>query len=475
MNNDPMYMEYVDDADEQPARRRGWRVLGWVSVGVSAVMVAGALTSYGVYRNALSNMAKEDVNAAIGPNRPKKLNSAMNILIIGSDTREGSNAKYGRRMQNELPRSDTMILLHLSPGGGSALGITFPRDLMVPLPSCRTRDGGRSAPQSRGQINSTFTTGGASCVIRTIESISQIKIDHFVEINFTGVKQITSAIGGVPVCLPKPVNDSKAKLRLPAGKQVLKGEKALGYVRLRYGLGDGSDTDRIKRQQRFIGALANKTLSKGTLSNPSKMLPLINAVSKSIKTDTELTPDVMVQLAGSMQGISSGKIRFVTAPSGPDPMDTNRVALTQDADPFFSSVRNDKTPPAETKPGSKTTPKIPATQVRVRVYNGSGINGQAGRVMRELEARGFQVELGGNATSATPATKVMYGAGADQHALTLNGIIPDAKPPVERANGVPGKVDLVIGRDWPGLKNSQAGIPKQKGEVRADDDICKEA
>ncbi len=293
------------------------------------------------------------------------------------------------------------------------------------------------------------------------------------QVDFSGFKTITKAVGGVPVCLPKAVNDPKSGLRLSKGKHKISGETALAYVRVRHGLGDGSDLDRIKRQQKFMGALANKAMSAGTLSNPKKLLSLMNAVTKSLTTDKELTPQVMMDIAQEMQGMTSGKLRFVTVPSGPDPLDTNRVALTDAAQPFFAAVRNDKTVPKEPKAGSAN---IPPSQVRVRVYNGSGINraGQAGRVADDLESQGFQVTVGGNAPSTTASTRVLYGSGADQQAQTLAGLIP-SKPFTARGKGAtPGVVDLVVGKDWTNLKSAGAGIPKQQGEIRASDNICKE-
>ncbi|TDB72100.1 LytR family transcriptional regulator, partial [Actinomadura sp. KC216] len=332
---------------------------------------------------------------------------------------------------------------------------------------------GRVIPaQSRAQINSAFTNGGATCVIKTIESISNIRVDHFMQVDFNGFKAITNAVGGVPVCLPKAVNDPKSKLKLSKGKHNIKGEQALAYVRVRHGLGDGSDLDRIKRQQKFMGALANKAMSAGVLSNPKKLIELMNAVTKSLTTDKELTPQVMMDIAREMQGMTSGKLRFVTVPSGPDPQDPNRVALNSAAQPFFNAVRNDKTIPKEEKPGSV---KIPPSQIRVRVYNGSGIDGQAGRVADDLESQGFHVTVGGNAPSATSATKVMYGSGADQQAQSLAALIPSGPQPAARTSGAkPGVVDLIVGSDWTNLKSAGGGIPKQQGEIRASDNICKE-
>jgi hypothetical protein len=290
--------------------------------------------------------------------------------------------------------------------------------------------------------------------------------------DYGAFKRMVDAVGGITITLPRAVDDRNSGLHLPAGRHKADGATALAYVRLRHGLGDGSDLDRIKRQQKFMGALANKAMSAGVLSNPTKLIPLMNAATKSLTTDKELTPQVMLKIAQGMQGMTSGKLRFVTAPNGPDPSDPNRVVLTSAAQPFFSAVRNDKTVPTETK---SATPKIQPEQVRVRVYNGSGIAGQASRVASDLEAQGFQVSVGGNA-SQTSTTKVLYGAGADQQAQTLTALIPSKPTPAARTTGAkPGVVDLVVGSNWTALKNAKGGIPKQQGEIRANDDICKGA
>ncbi|RAY14229.1 LytR family transcriptional regulator [Actinomadura craniellae] len=470
MSSNPMYMEYVDDADE-PARRQGWRILGWVSIALSAVMVAGSLGAYGFYRKLQGNITTEDVNAQLGPNRPKKLNSAMNILILGSDTRAGSNARYGRGLKNEPPRADTTVLMHLSPGGSQAIGISFPRDLMVQIPACRTKNGGSTQPQL-GMINSAFTLGGPACTMKTIEQMSNIKIDHFVQVDFSGFKNVVNAIGGVEICLPKDVNDPQAHLVMKKGQHLVKGEQALAYVRARKGLGDGSDLSRIKRQQQFMGSVASKALSGGVLANPGKLVALLNAATKTLTTDEELTTGTMLKIGQGMQGLSAGKLRFVTVPYGAYAPDPNRVALRQPAaGQLFASVRNDKTIQEEPKQA-----KIPAAQVQVRVYNASGIQGQAQRVSDQLKAQGFQVIKVGNLPGGVsrPQTQVLYGPGADQHSTTLAGQLKSkVAPAAGGAQGAPGVVDLVIGTDWSGLKPAQSGIPRQQGEIRADGNICK--
>ncbi|TNY35580.1 LCP family protein [Thermomonospora catenispora] len=471
MNSNPMYMEYVDDADPAPQEhQRGWRILGWVAIGLSVTLVCSSLGLYGYYRKLNGNIARESIN--YGP-RPEKLNNALNILLLGSDTRSGANARYGRSMVNDPPRSDTMILLHLSPGGQQAIGISFPRDLLVPIPECKSRDGRVVPASSSAMINESFTRGGAPCTVKTIEQLTKIKIDHFLQVDFTGFKNITKAIGGVEICLPKAVNDPQANLRLPKGRHVVQGETALAYVRARKSLGDGSDLDRIKRQQQFMGSMAKKALSAGVLSNPAKLNALLNATTKSLTADEDLDIGAMTKIARGMQGLTAGKLRFVTVPWMYHPLDPNRVALRQpDANEFFTAIRTDTGLEEETKPNDTGGAKIPPNQVRVRVYNASGVDGLARRVADELEARGFQVVQVGN-QPARRTTRVLYGPGADHQAKTLAEVVPDAKPAPRTTGAGPGMVDLVLGADWTSLKPRKSGIPRQKDEVRATDDVCK--
>lgn len=480
MSDNPHFMDYVDDLDArgylgEPVRRRGWRVLGWISIILSVVLVGVSLTAYAAYLKLQGNINHEDIDAAVGPNRPKKLNNALNILLIGSDTRAGAgDARYGRGLKNDPPRSDTMILLHLSPGGAQAVGVSFPRDLMVPMPACKTRTGAIAPAQAIVQINSTFTTGGAACTIKTIESFTNVKIDHFMQVDFAGFKNVVNAIGGVEICLPKDVNDPKSKLHLTRGRHLVKGETALAYVRTRHGLGDGSDLSRIKRQQQFLGSVANKALSAGVLADPAKLARLLNAGTKSLTTDNGLDVPTMLHLGQSLQGLTSGKIRFVTVPYGQYAPDPNRVTLRQPAaNTFFTALRGDKGIEESAK---QPAAKVPPSQVKVRVLNASGVAGQAQRVADQLKEQGYKVVFVGNAPTGTGGkTQVLYGAGADQAAVTLARIVPGSRP-APRTSGARGVVDLVIGGNWTALKTPQkASIPKQQGEIRANQDICRSA
>lgn len=475
MTQTATHTDYVDDAAPLPRHEdtRKWRIWAWVSVAAAVLLVVSTLSVYGLYLQLNGNIQHEDPNAIIGAaNRPKKLNDAVNILMMGSDSRAGANAQYGRA---DGARSDTMILLHISPGGGQTLGISFPRDSMVPIPACQ----GHPA-QSMAMINSAFTEAGPVCALHTIETLTNIKVDHFVVVDFGGFKNIVNALGGVQICLPKDVADKQSKLYMKKGYHIINGEQALAYVRNRHGLGDGSDLERIKRQQQFLGSVAKKALSSGTLSDPRKLLPLLQAGTKSITTDTGFDASAMMSLAGSLKGLTAGKIKFVTVPWEPYVGDPNRVQFAQPAaNDLFTAIREDKTLPEAPKPSASSSgsdkssaPKVPASQVKVRVFNGSGTAGRAKAVADQLTAQGFQVVK--TSTTTIGKTKILYGSGAAGDAATLSDLVPGVTAVPHTGIGTAGVVDLVVGTDFPELKGSKPKpIPSLQGEITATDDICK--
>ncbi|MGI5164057.1 LCP family protein [Spirillospora sp. CA-253888] len=442
------------------------RPLGRLSIGLALALVAVSLSAYGYYWRLQGSIEQQDTDRLLGGDRPKKLNGALNILLLGSDTRKGANAKYGHSLRDKPPASDTMILLHLSPGGGQALAISFPRDLLVPIPEC-TRPGGGTVPATaQAMLNEAIARGGPACTIETIERVSRIRIDHFVQVDFVGFKNITTAVGGVPICLPKDVDDPDSGFRMSRGPHRVQGEDALAYVRIRKGLGDNSDTQRIKRQQRFLGALAKEAMSAGVLTDPAKMNALLTSSAKSLTTDKRFNVGAMLKVANGMRDLTAGKLRFVTVPSGPYALDKDRVALVQpDAADFFTAVRNDRTVPEPVKP--------PPTPVKVRVFNGSGVADRAARVAEQLRAQGFTVTGVGNYKRTVPATQIRHAAADRPLAGQLAAKLAKAAV-LPRARAVPGVLDLVIGADYAGLRTS-VGIPRQRDEHRASDAVCDDA
>ncbi|GAB2791086.1 LCP family protein [Streptomyces chlorus] len=325
-------------------RRRRWLV--GAGLGAAALLVVTAGAGWAVYvkldENITADEAAADELARFERERPTALvKDAQNILLIGSDSRSGDeNGHYGRDPGTE--RSDTVILLHLPAGRGSATAVSLPRDLMVDVPGCPRRDGTRAEPVFT-MFNQAFQQGGSACAIRTVEKLTGIRVDHHVVVDFHGFKEMVEAVDGVEVCLREPIDDKAAKLKLPAGRVTLNGEQALGYVRARKSLGDGSDTHRMERQQRFLGALVNKASGNDVLLNPAKLYPVLNAATSALTTDPGLASlRGLYELVRGLRGIPTERVQFLTVPREPYAKDVNRDQLSQPAaEELFERLRRD--------------------------------------------------------------------------------------------------------------------------------------
>ncbi|WP_405530977.1 LCP family protein [Streptomyces avidinii] len=346
----------------RPPRGRGRRrrMLRRIGLGMVLLVLAGTATGWWLY-NKLDGNITEDTSAAAElrryeRERPAHLaTGAQNILLIGSDSRSGrNNAGYGRDKGTQ--RSDTTILLHLPQDRRSATAVSIPRDLMTDIPICTQVDGSRTGEQF-AQFNWAFQWGGAACTIRTVEKLTGIRIDHHMVIDFGGFKRMVDAIGGVEVCLKEPVNDAEAKLRLAAGRQTLQGEQALGFVRARHSLGNGSDTERMDRQQQFLGSLVKKVQSNGVLLNPARLYPLLDAATSSVTTDPDLASlRGLYELVRGMRDIPTEQVKFLTVPRKPYAPNPNRDELVEPAaEQLFQQLRMDK-PVTVTPPKPEPTP-----------------------------------------------------------------------------------------------------------------------
>ncbi|MER8071572.1 LCP family protein [Streptomyces sp. NPDC094034] len=328
-----------------PNPKHHW--LRWVALGTSVAILATAAAGWWFYRKLDGNITTDTSAAAelhtYEKERPTPVAlDAQNILLIGSDSRSGDgNGKYGRD-DGGSQRSDTTILLHLAADRKSATAMSLPRDLMVEIPSCARPDGTRSQAQF-AQFNWAFEAGGAACTIRTVEKLTDIRVDHHMVVDFSGFTEMVNAVDGVEVCLDEPVKDVQALLELPAGRQTLDGEQALGFVRARHGIGDGSDTQRMDRQQRFLGALFKKVQSNGVLLNPARLYPVLDAATKSLTTDPGLNSlSDLYELARSMRSVPMEKVQFLTVPRQPYAQDRNRDELVQPAaTTLFEQLRED--------------------------------------------------------------------------------------------------------------------------------------
>lgn len=327
------------------ARRSHW--LRWTALAASFLVLIAAGVGWWMYKKLDGNITT-DTGAvaelkAYEKERPTPVVvDAQNILLIGSDSRAGDNRKYGRD-DGGSQRSDTTILLHLAADRKSATAVSIPRDLMVEIPSCRTADDKKTRERFT-QFNAAFELGGTACTIRTVERMTGIRVDHHMVVDFNGFKDMVDAVDGVEICLKEPINDKDAHLELPAGRQTLNGEEALGYVRARKSLGNGSDTERMERQQQFLGALVNKMQSNGVLLNPTRLYPVLDAATKSLTTDPGLASlRDLYDLVRGMRDVPTEQVQFLTVPRQPYRNNPNRDELVEpDAGDLFKQLREDK-------------------------------------------------------------------------------------------------------------------------------------
>jgi LCP family protein required for cell wall assembly len=234
------------------------------------------------------------------------IDQPVNILLVGSDSGEG-NPAYGERGEN---LNDVTILLHLSPVSNSAVAVSFQRDMFVPISGCS--DGN---PGTR-KINEALYYGGLACAVTTVESLTGLEIGYAAKVEFDGVIAMSSAVGGVEVCVAEPIRDSQIGLSLDAGTHSLEGWDALQFLRSRYGVGDGSDTTRVSNQQLFLSALIRKIKAEGVLTNPLTVYSIAQAAAKNMQLSTSLSSlDAMASMAFALKDIPLANIAFVSYPA----------------------------------------------------------------------------------------------------------------------------------------------------------------
>ncbi|WP_103530499.1 LCP family protein [Streptomyces sp. SM11] len=338
---------WADQPKDGIVAARGSHWLRWTALAASFLVLVAAGAGWWLYRKLDGNITTDTSAAAelkvYEKERPTPVvMDAQNILLIGSDSRAGDNREYGRD-DGGSQRSDTTILLHLAADRKSATAVSLPRDLMVEIPSCRTADG-KQTRERFTQFNAAFELGGTACTIRTVERMTGIRIDHHMVVDFNGFKDMVDAVDGVEVCLKEPIDDKDAHLELPAGRQTLNGEEALGYVRARKSLGNGSDTERMERQQQFLGALVNKMQSNGVLLNPTRLYPVLDAATKSLTTDPGLDSlRDLYDLVRGMRNVPTEQVQFLTVPRQPYRNNVNRDELVEpDAGDLFKQLREDR-------------------------------------------------------------------------------------------------------------------------------------
>ncbi|MEV0196877.1 LCP family protein [Nonomuraea sp. NPDC050691] len=406
---------------------------------------------------------------------------AMNILLVGVDKRDDLT----RKQQNQLKlgreagqRTDTMMVIHLSEDHRKITVVSLPRDTWTTIPG-----------KGQHKINSAYQFGGPRLAKETVEQVTGLSINRYIEVNVLGFIDVVDALGGVTVCTPVPINDPKAGLTLTAGTHELHGAQALGYARTRATA--RSDLDRIDRQQQVISALLNRALSAGTLTNPAKLAGFVNSTLRTIKVDPD---DGLMGLATQMRDVSLDDVAFADvplknvdfkAPTGESAVLWDDVAARE----LFRRIAADenlvKPSPAPSSSASATATakpageSIPPERIALTVKNGTLVTGLGARTKEALVAAGFRVpdQPGNTPRKDYKKTVIRYAPDREDSARTVAAAIPGAE--LREADDVKG-IEVIAGGDQPkiqkpvletpGAKPSSSATPTTK---TATQNICK--
>lgn len=438
------------------------RLRHW-SIGVAGVLVVLLVLGIGAVVKLNGNITKVDVTELLGkrPTDSAGVNQAtnlkpLNVLVMGSDTRDlGSTKKFGKTPGGG---SDTTLLVHLAGDRQSAVVVSIPRDSMTRAPS-NCKDPSSSVDTGPLRIwNSNFNLGGPACVIRTFEGNTNVRVDHFMVVNFLGFESMVDALGSVEVCLPTAVKDKDSKLDLPAGRSRVTGDQALAFVRARKNIGvDGSDLGRINRQQAFLSSMVQEATSSNLLLRPDKLFRFLDAATKSLTADPGMDLNAMRDVAQSVRGLKPSQIRFVTVPIENYPPDPNRVMWSSASKALWQSIRTDaplpgtKRPPRPAPTGTATTVgpalTIRPDKITVRISNTSGVTGRARQAAEDLRLQGFNISATGNGTDLRSGVTVRYSSPFFEEARTVAAAFPGSTMVKdERAVNV---VDVTLGAGSP--------------------------
>ncbi|WP_432101570.1 LCP family protein [Streptomyces sp. WAC 04229] len=343
-----------DGGRRAPRRRRRWGRIVLLSLVVLLLALGG--TGYWLYSGLNGNIDGVDLDKALGSDRPEKLpTSGQNLLVLGSDSRAGDNASLGTGKVAGA-RSDTALVVHIPEGRKQAVAVSIPRDTLVTRPECEKSDGSALPEAERVMFNSVYSQAGPACVVKTVEKMSGVRMDHYMEIDFAGFKGLVDAIGGVPVTVEEPIKDPASGLDLSAGTHTLDGTESLAFVRTRHGVGDGSDLGRIGLQQEFLIALLSEVKKQDLLGSPTKTYKIADSLTAALTTDSELASlTSLADFARSMNGVDPATMETIMLPVAYDKADPNRVVAAEpQAAELWKAVRSDSEIPESAK-------KSPAT------------------------------------------------------------------------------------------------------------------
>ncbi|MEX3101488.1 MULTISPECIES: LCP family protein [unclassified Streptomyces] len=467
--------EAAGGAPALPRRTRRRRILRWSATVLAVVILGTAGAGYLYYRHLNGNIRSDDLNLGDAKDRAAttRVNAAgqraLNILLIGSDARDTEeNQKLGGAKDTfgGPPLADVQMLLHVSADRSNMSVVSMPRDTLLGIPKCTDPDTRKTyAASTRAMTNESLGRGGPGCTVATWEKLTDIHIDHFMMIDFSGVVSMADAVGGVPVCVDANIysHTSTGKgsgLKLPEGTHSIKGRQALQWLRTRYGFEDGSDLGRAKAQHMYMNSMVRELRSNAKLTSPNKLRKLAEAATSAITVDNGLDSITkMYDLATELQKVPTDRITMTTMPNR---YVGARVEPTEDAEKLFRLVREDIALDGKDKPSPSPSPSpvvapvaSPDGQIAVQVHNGTrtpelgSAPGRAATVADALTAKGFTQAVADPSAATSEATTLVRYPSADLegNALRVAKVLGIPAGAVRKSTDVSG-VTLVVGADW---------------------------
>ncbi|HVA61284.1 MAG TPA: LCP family protein [Mycobacteriales bacterium] len=440
-------------------RSRWSRRFAWLAGIASAAVLVVSTSGYVLVRYYDANLTRIFTGIPGFKSPQAAADGSVNFLLVGSDSRGGGNGNFnaapGSATYVSGARSDTSLLVHIPPGSGKIVVVSFPRDSYVEIPAWH------GTPAHMNKINSAFSegnlpAGNAGLLEATIEQMSGLRIDHYVQIDFTGFQNMVNALGGITVCVKTSRADHDSGDFLSAGVHHIDGRQALAFVRDRHTFAN-QDISRIDDQKYFLSVVLKKVESAGTLLNPFKLNAFLGALTSAVTVDSALSFDDIRNFAERMRHLDPAHVTFVTLPfalsNGFVPGIGSVVLLdpAKDAALFAALKNSNSTSPGRSRPGATVPTKliVAPSSIRVEVENGTTINGLAHRASSDLSRVGFNVvSVGTNPSQVGAASVVYYGPTRADSARTLAAAVPGSTLRADPSLG--SDVRLVLGSGYSG-------------------------
>ncbi|MFR0352982.1 LCP family protein [Streptomyces sediminimaris] len=465
-----------------PVRRKKPRWAMRAAMTLSVVVLASAGIGHAVVSSLDAGIARVDPFKDM-KNRPRA-GHGMNVLLVGTDGRDRISDEERRRYHlggAPCHCTDTMMIVHISEDRERASVVSLPRDSYATTPAYVDERTGKRVPGHPIKLNAAYAEGGPNLTVRTVEDMTHVKIDHYLEVDFTSFMRTVDVLGGVRICTATPLKDSYTGLDLPAGTHRLTGGQALQYVRARH-VDGASDLGRMKRQQRFLAALVDRATSSGILLNPMKFRDVTRAVLGSVRADKGFGTDELLDLGRAMRNFSPSSSEFTTVPIGQMKYVVKGLGETlkwdtAKADRLFASLRDDKPLAAHHAHPARPAPvavEVAPRQIRVQVENGTATEGLGRRVDAALAATGFRTT--GAPTNADDRTQkrtvVAYDPGWDRSAASLAAALPGSE--LKPVKGLGPTLKVIVGADFKQVRQVRArdGYLGQSGVVTGDQVAC---